>query len=108
VGIPNRRYEPGDFGINFSLTGDGANCPDLTCSRRLARKSGTDSASIARAVSPSTPAERAPALCATRSQAITKKAGSTTRLNKSSNRAVASPFDHRCNLACIPSTRTRA
>jgi len=111
VGIPNRRYEPGDFGINFSLTGDGANCPDLTCSRRPARKSGTascPSASIARAVSPSTPAERAPALCATRSQAITKKAGSTTRLNKSSNRAVASPFDHRCNLACIPSTRTRA
>jgi hypothetical protein len=111
VGIPSRRYLPGDLGINRCRTGAGTNAPDLTCSRKPDRNAATaagPSAVIARAVTRSTPAVRAPRLPATRSQAITRKAGSTTRLNKSSNRAVVSPVDHRCNLACIPSTRARA
>ncbi|MDW5327134.1 IS110 family transposase [Plantactinospora sp. KLBMP9567] len=43
-------------------------------------------ASMYRAVSPSTPAVRAPLLCRTRSQATSRNPGSTTRLNRSSNR----------------------
>src|SRR5215203_6356746 len=56
---------------------------------------------------PSTPAVRAPRLPRTRAQAIAKNAGSTTRLNRSSNRRAASSPDHRCSLAWIFSTRVR-
>src|SRR5262249_43303303 len=57
------------------------------------------------AVAPSTPAVRAPRLVRTRSHATSKNAGSVTRLNRSSNRRLASPVAQRCSFVWIPSTR---
>ena len=55
---------------------------------------------------PSTPADRAPRLPRTRSHATVRKAGSATRLNRSSNRRPASSTAHWCSLVWIFSTRS--
>src|SRR3954469_18759308 len=57
---------------------------------------------------PSTPAVRAPRLLRTRVQATARTAGSTTRLNRSSNRRAGSLPAHWCSLVWILSTRARA
>src|SRR5947209_3020383 len=57
---------------------------------------------------PSTPAVRAPRLLRTRAQATARTAGSTTRLNRSSNRRAGSLPAHWCSLVWILSTRARA
>src|SRR3954462_15426664 len=57
---------------------------------------------------PSTPAVRAPRLVRTRAQVTARTAGSTTRLNRSSNRRAGSLPAHWCSLVWILSTRTRA
>src|SRR4051812_49693564 len=57
---------------------------------------------------PSTPAVRAPRLVRTRAQATARTAGSTTRLNRSSNRRAGSLPAHWCSLVWILSTRARA
>src|SRR3954469_15097315 len=57
---------------------------------------------------PSTPAVRAPRLLRTRVQATARTAGSTTRLNRSSNRRAGSLPAHWCSLVWIFSTRARA
>src|SRR3954454_4523660 len=57
---------------------------------------------------PSTPAVREPRLLRTRAQATARTAGSTTRLNRSSNRRAGSLPAHWCSLVWILSTRTRA
>ena len=62
-------------------------------------------APIERGFTPSTPAVRAPRLPRTRSQPTVRKAGSQTRLNRSSNRRSGSSVAHRCSLVWISSTR---
>src|SRR4051812_4264417 len=57
---------------------------------------------------PSTPAVREPRLLRTRAQATARTAGSTTRLNRSSNRRAGSLPAHWCSLVWIFSTRARA
>src|SRR4051812_13509213 len=57
---------------------------------------------------PSTPAVRDPRLLRTRAQATARTAGSTTRLNRSSNRRAGSLPAHWCSLVWILSTRARA
>src|SRR3954468_21711126 len=57
---------------------------------------------------PSTPAVRAPRLLRTRVQAAARMAGSTTRLNRSSNRRAGSLPAHWCSLVWLLSTRARA
>src|SRR4051795_13404451 len=57
---------------------------------------------------PSTPAVREPRLVRTRAQATARTAGSTTRLNRSSNRRAGSLPAHWCSLVWILGTRTRA
>src|SRR5664280_2246631 len=75
--------------------------------RSSARKLSTPrTASMWWAVEPSTPAVRAPRLLRTRRHAISSTAGSTTRLNRSSNRRAGSSLAHRCSFAWIPSTLT--
>ena len=61
-----------------------------------------------RGSTPSTPADRAPRLPRTRSHATMRKAGSATRLNRSSNRRPGSSVAHWCSLVWIPSTRASA
>src|SRR5690606_580674 len=60
------------------------------------------------AVTPSTPAVRAPLLLRTRIHPASRKAGSQTRLCRSSNRRRGSSAAQRCSLAWIFSTRRSA
>src|SRR4051812_16492320 len=57
---------------------------------------------------PSVPAVRAPLLPRTRSQPTKRKAGSHTRLNRSSNRRPELSAAQRCSLVWISSTRRSA
>src|SRR5436190_21546499 len=59
---------------------------------------------LERGFTPSTPADRAPRFPRTRSQPTVRKAGSTTRLNKSSNRRPGSSTARWCSLVWIFST----
>lgn len=63
---------------------------------------------MAWAVWPSTPAERAPRLLRTRRHAVSRKAGSATRLKRSANRRSGSSLAHWCSLVCMRSTRASA
>ena len=75
------------LGIIRSRTGNGWKLRFFRLDRSSSRKSSTPCpAATEWAVRPSTPAVRAPLLPRTRSQATNKKAGSATRLNRSSNR----------------------
>ena len=58
-----------------------------------------------RPLRPSTPADLAPVLPATRCHATISVAGSCTRLNRSSNRRPGSAAAQRCSLVCISNTR---
>ncbi len=104
--MPRRRSLPDALGIILSLTGSGSKLRALRSSR--SRCSITSPNTTERAVTPSTPADRAPRFPLTRSHATVRNAGSATRLNRSSNRRPSSSVDHWCSLVWIPSTRTRA
>src|SRR5690554_5372941 len=104
--MPRRRSLPSALGILRSRTRVGVNLRALRSSRSPARNSPTSL--MERAVTPSTPAVRAPLLPLTRSQATSRNAGSQTRLNKSSNRRPESAVAQRCSFTCIPSTRASA
>jgi len=108
VGIPRRRNFPDAFGIIRSRTGSGANLRALRSSRNSRRNSSPSLAPIERGFTPSTPAVRAPRLPRTRSQPTVRKAGSQTRLNRSSNRRSGPSVAHRCSLVWIFSTREQA
>lgn len=109
AGIPRRRHLPAPFGIICSRTGSGVNRCPFSSDRRSDRKAPTPRpASMERAVWPSTPAERAPLFPRTRAHATISVAGSTTRLNRSSNRRSGSSPAQRCSFVWIPSTRGRA
>lgn len=105
-GMPKRRSLPDAFGIICSLTGSGSKLLALSSARSLC--SIASPKTMERAVTPSTPADRAPRFPLTRSHATNRNAGSATRLNRSSNRRPSSSFDHWCSLVWIPSTRIRA
>src|ERR1019366_7360841 len=91
-----------------SPPGSGANLRALRSSRSARRNSSPSPASIERGFTPSTPAVRAPRFPRTRPQPTVKKAGSQTRLNRSSNRRSGPSVAHRCSLVWISSTRDRA
>ena len=95
------------LGIIRCRTGRGSNRRALRSSRSR-RRNATSPATMERGFTPSTPAERAPRLPRTRSHATVRKAGSATRLNRSSNRRSGLSVAHRCSLAWIPSTRASA
>src|SRR5690625_725536 len=106
VGIPSRRNLPSALGIIRSRTREGRNPPDLRSSLKPSRNAAA--LLTERALSPSTPAVRAPLLPLTRSHATSRKAGSQTRLNKSSNRRPDSKVAQRCSFNCKSSTRASA
>ena len=109
VGIPSRRSLPPDFGIIRSRTASGTNRPDRRSARSSARNmSSPRSVVMYLAVTPSTPAVRAPRLLRTRSHAARKKLGSVTSPNRSSNRRSPSSTAQRCSFVWIPSTRGHA
>lgn len=104
--MPNRRSLPDVLGIIRSLTGNASKLPALSSARSPASIASLKT--IERGATPSTPAVRAPRFPRTRSHATIRKAGSATRLNRSSNRRSPSSVDHWCSLVWIPSTRVRA
>src|SRR5690625_3282807 len=106
VGIPSRRNLPSALGIIRSRTREGRNPPDLRSSLKPSRN--TTALLRERTLNPSTPAVRAPLLPLTRSHATSRKAGSQTRLNKSSNRRPDSAVAQRCSFNCNSSTRASA
>jgi len=107
VGIPSVRSLPFAFGILRSRTGSGSNLDRLRSSLSDARNE-LSSGTIWRGLMPSTPAVRAPRLPRTRAQPTRRKAGSQTRLNRSSNRRAGSSVAHWCNLVWILSTLASA
>jgi len=107
VGMPSRRTLPFAFGIRCSRTGAGRNRRALSASRSPASSFPAPSP-MARGFTPSTPAVRAPRLPRTRFQATTRKAGSDTRLERSSNRRSGSAVAHWCSFVCIRCTRVSA
>ena len=82
VGMPSLRIFPlpPGLGIMRSRTGIGRNAPALTVLRRSSRNFWTPESSTSRAVRPSTPADLAPVLPATRYHASFSVPGSCTRL----------------------------
>ena len=105
--MPSRRRLPPFLGMSFSRTGKGTNRRALRSSRSPVRNASLPK-TMERGVTPSTPADRAPRLPRTRSHATTRKAGSATRLNRSSNRRSGSSVAHWCSLVWIFSTRRSA
>src|SRR5258708_7997594 len=109
VAIPRRRFLPSALGIMRSRTGTGTKLRAFNCVRNRSQNTSTPSSdSIAYAVLPSTPAERAPLLLLTRSHATNTNAGSQTRLYRSSNLRWGSPLAHWCSLVWISRTRRSA
>ena len=107
VEIPSRLFfEVPGFGIIRSRTGSGRKLRAFRSARSPATRLSTPMVfSTCQAVIPSTPADRAPRLPRTRHHATRRKAGSHTRLNRSSNLRRGSLLAHRCSLAWISSTR---
>ena len=85
----------------------GTGRPSARPAARPRNASAPDRLDDRRRSTPSTPAVRAPLLPRTRSHATTRNAGSSTRLNRSSNRRSGSSLAHRCSLVWISSTRAR-
>ncbi len=103
-----RRSLPFALGIIRSRTGNGANSPGLEIVSQPGEERSAAPNTMERGRTPSTPADRAPRLPRTRSHATMRKAGSATRLNRSSNRRSGSSVAHWCSLVWISSTRTSA
>ena len=92
------------LGIIRSRTGIGRNSPAFTVRPRSSRKPWTPTSSMSMALRPSTPADLAPVLPATRAHATFSVPGSYTRLNRSSKRRPGSATAQSCSLACILDT----
>ncbi len=91
VGMPSLRSFPLDFGIIRSRTGNGRS-PAFKSARRSVRRTTPPRARLrcsGRSCRPPQPCAHPGSPC-TRAQAMAKNAGSTTRLNRSSNRRAAS------------------
>ena len=92
------------LGIIRSRTGIGRNSPAFTVRPRSSRKPWTPASWKSMALRPSTPADLAPVLPATRAHATFSVPGSYTRLNRSSKRRPGSATAQSCSLACILDT----
>jgi DnaB helicase-like protein len=102
---PEPAQPPPDLGISRSRTANGTKRPARRSARTSARNCSSPRTLVMyRAVWPSTPAVRAPRFLRTRSHATTRKLGSVTRPNRSSNRRSPSSTAQRCSLVWIPST----
>ena len=106
VAIPSMRVLPPALGISTSRTGMGLNVRALSSARSPV--SNLAGEATERGATPSTPAVRPPLFALTRSHETTRKAGSTTRLKRSSNWQPGSSVAHWCSLVWILSTRASA
>ena len=92
-----------------SRTANGTKRPARRSARRSARNCSSPRTLVMYlAVTPSTPAVRAPRFLRTRSHATRRKLGSVTSPNRSSNRRSPSSTAQRCSFVWIPSTRGHA
>lgn len=107
VGLPSPRSLPPLFGMSFSRTGSGRNCLSLRSFLKKGRNVAVPE-TTERGFTPSTPAVRAPLLPRTRAHTAVRKAGSATRLNRSSKRRPKLAIAHWCSLVWILSTRDSA